>query len=63
MFEVKIMANNKNKKKTANEVEIASKYAPKNPAKTPVGRIVIIVLCAAMVILPLVALIISLCLK
>ena len=57
------MANNKNKKKTVNEVEAASKYAPKNPAKTPVGRIVIIVLCAAMVILPLVALIISLWLK
>lgn len=55
------MATNKKKTQKIDEFEMANKYAPKNPAKSRLGKSIIVILCAGMIILPLVALIIALC--
>lgn len=52
--------NVKKVEKTHDEYEAAKKYAPKNPAKTTWGKTVIVLLCAGMVLLPLIAVIIAL---
>lgn len=51
------MSNNKkvHTRKKSDELVYAEKYAPKSPNKTKWGRVVIVILCAAMVVVPLIA--------